>query len=199
MLIYRSSLRKSPHNPSPCQSIPQGTHFLKLQGLEPGVYNYKFIVDGAWQVDFLGPTAMDKSGNWNNVLLVDSNDCCIADKATEDLVRVEAALVALRSKGKIVWRCVIWVVGCPRCLLFVQRGFLIVVVSTSYSVDSHHVSMWEEIYLGNEHWIFDIYKWVCYDTRVRLKHIEELWNHFEHLIVWYYNGNKHADSTSNFN
>lgn len=66
------------------------------------MYNYKFIVDGAWQVDFLGPTAMDKSGNWNNVLLVDSNDSCFEDKATEDLIRMEAALVALRSKRRIV-------------------------------------------------------------------------------------------------
>lgn len=71
---------------------------MRLKGLQPGLYYYKFIVDGAWEVDYLGPKAMDDSGNWNNILYVRSSGTKKAPTKPEDLVRVEAALVALRMK-----------------------------------------------------------------------------------------------------
>ncbi|GMH43097.1 hypothetical protein BSKO_11019 [Bryopsis sp. KO-2023] len=95
---HRSSLKKCPPNPSPCQFVPHGTHFVRLTGLQPGLYNYKFIVDGAWQVDFLGPKAMDKMGNWNNILKVKPAQCRTKRMSPVDMMRVEAALVAFRTK-----------------------------------------------------------------------------------------------------
>lgn len=49
---------------------PPGHFFLEVQGLRPGVYYYKYIVDGTWAVDSLSPKLLDSAGNWNNVLVV---------------------------------------------------------------------------------------------------------------------------------
>lgn len=53
-------------NAAPCV----GHFFLPLTGLRPGVYFYKFIVDGTWTVDPSAPKVIDTSGNYNNVLEV---------------------------------------------------------------------------------------------------------------------------------
>lgn len=55
-----------PFNPATCV----GHYFLPLTGLRPGVYFYKFIVDGTWTVDPSAPKVIDTSGNYNNVLEV---------------------------------------------------------------------------------------------------------------------------------
>lgn len=94
----RLLLSKQSSYPSPSQAIPRGSHFLRLKGLRPGLYHYKFIVDGTWQVDFLGTTAVDESGNLNNILTVKPTLGGSKQKSTEDLIRLEAALVAFQVK-----------------------------------------------------------------------------------------------------
>jgi hypothetical protein len=38
--------------------------------IQPGIYQYKFIVDGAWQTDPMAPVERDGAGNMNSVLFV---------------------------------------------------------------------------------------------------------------------------------
>jgi hypothetical protein len=40
---------------------------VELQGLRPGRYHYKFIIDNTWAVDPFAAKDLDGSGNWNNV------------------------------------------------------------------------------------------------------------------------------------
>ena len=42
--------------------------------LAPGKYSYKFVVDGDWKVNPDLPSAMDESGNTNNILEVEESD-----------------------------------------------------------------------------------------------------------------------------
>ena len=70
-----------------------------LQGLQPGLYRYKFIVDGMWVVDMALPAECDNEGNTNNVVHVP--DCSVeaSDPAqAASLIRVEAARMALAAK-----------------------------------------------------------------------------------------------------
>eukprot|EP01113_Clastostelium_recurvatum_P022384 TRINITY_DN2669_c0_g1_i2.p1 TRINITY_DN2669_c0_g1~~TRINITY_DN2669_c0_g1_i2.p1 ORF type:complete len:922 (+),score=223.04 TRINITY_DN2669_c0_g1_i2:122-2887(+) len=57
-------------SPSPDGS---GKMSLTMQ-LRPGVYQYKYIVDGEWRVDPTQPTVRDSSGTENNLLAVDRID-----------------------------------------------------------------------------------------------------------------------------
>lgn len=43
---------------------------LQLWGLPPGMYQYKFVVDGEWCVDLSAPSIIDEWGNSNNVVNV---------------------------------------------------------------------------------------------------------------------------------
>jgi hypothetical protein len=43
---------------------------LQLWGLPPGVYSYKFLVDGKWCTDVMAPSQMDAYGNTNNMCVV---------------------------------------------------------------------------------------------------------------------------------
>ena len=43
---------------------------LELWGLPPGIYAFKFIVDGHWCIDLAAPATADVGGNSNNVCLV---------------------------------------------------------------------------------------------------------------------------------
>ena len=47
-----------------------GNHFTIVKLLSPGVYQYKFIVDGEWQYDPGQPAMYDERNNVNNVLEV---------------------------------------------------------------------------------------------------------------------------------
>ena len=46
----------------------------KSMRLAPGKYSYKFVVDGDWKVNPDLPSAMDESGNTNNILEVEESD-----------------------------------------------------------------------------------------------------------------------------
>lgn len=69
------------------------------QGLEPGSYPYKFIVDGMWVVDMALPAECDAEGNTNNVVHVgdDSADALAPLQALAH-VRLEAARLAMTTK-----------------------------------------------------------------------------------------------------
>ena len=45
----------------------------ELLKLEPGTYNYKYLVDGVWKHDEDGDTVVDKEGNVNNVVIVEKD------------------------------------------------------------------------------------------------------------------------------
>jgi 1,4-alpha-glucan branching enzyme len=50
---------------------PSGIFQIEID-LEPGTYDYKFIIDGRrWCYDILKPTKADERGNRNNVIIVD--------------------------------------------------------------------------------------------------------------------------------
>ena len=66
----RAVLQQAPPNFSPCFDVPPAAHYLRVMGLAPGMYHYKFIVDNRWVMHMKAPTDVDRSGNWNNVLTV---------------------------------------------------------------------------------------------------------------------------------
>jgi hypothetical protein len=58
-------------NPIPMIKDPSGIFQIEID-LEPGTYDYKFIIDGRrWCYDILKPTKADERGNRNNVIIVD--------------------------------------------------------------------------------------------------------------------------------
>lgn len=50
--------------------VKKGDAWEVLLKLKPGVYEYKFIVDGEWCYDITMPTVTDEGGNVNNVITV---------------------------------------------------------------------------------------------------------------------------------
>lgn len=69
------------------------------QGLEPGPYRYKFIVDGMWVVDMALPAECDSEGNTNNVVHVpDCSAASLSPAKALSQVRLEAARMALSTK-----------------------------------------------------------------------------------------------------
>lgn len=74
-----------------------GLFSIELKGLSPGVYHYKYIVDGCWAVDPFAPKALDNSGNLNNILAVQE---ITPLKAVDELYlsRLQAAHLALDNK-----------------------------------------------------------------------------------------------------
>ena len=72
---------------------------ISLQGLQPGTYRYKFIVDGMWVVDMALPAECDNEGNTNNVVHVpDFSRDTLTPEQTATFIRVEAARMALAAK-----------------------------------------------------------------------------------------------------
>jgi 5'-AMP-activated protein kinase, regulatory beta subunit len=53
-----------------------GADFTIVKLLSPGVYQYKFIVDGEWQYDPSQPAMYDERSNVNNVIEV-WNSCAV--------------------------------------------------------------------------------------------------------------------------
>jgi len=53
-------------HPEPLEK--QGNYYFLIKHLEPGVYFYKFVVDGVWLYDLGQLNEDDGSGNWNNVI-----------------------------------------------------------------------------------------------------------------------------------
>lgn len=49
---------------------PNGKDFTVIKVMQPGVYQYKFIVDGAWKYAPEQPAMYDERGNVNNVVEV---------------------------------------------------------------------------------------------------------------------------------
>ncbi|GAX74509.1 hypothetical protein CEUSTIGMA_g1958.t1 [Chlamydomonas eustigma] len=86
-------------NPTGCKgSTERGHFFLPLIGLKPGVYFYKFIVNGTWTVDPTAPKVIDTEGNYNNVLEVHARPPSVTSKEKLQLARWQAANVALETK-----------------------------------------------------------------------------------------------------
>jgi hypothetical protein len=54
-----------------------------VQGLPPGAYEFKYIVDGQWCIDMSWPTEIDMWGNSNNVIVVPGCAPAMDDAATE--------------------------------------------------------------------------------------------------------------------
>ncbi|GLC45010.1 hypothetical protein PLESTM_001675300 [Pleodorina starrii] len=75
-----------------------GHFFLEVQGLRPGVYYYKYIVDGTWAVDSLSSKVLDSAGNWNNVLVVPEPPLVLTSREGLALARWQAARMALEAK-----------------------------------------------------------------------------------------------------
>mmetsp|Transcript_26393 Transcript_26393/g.102877 ORF Transcript_26393/g.102877 Transcript_26393/m.102877 type:complete len:436 (-) Transcript_26393:1493-2800(-) len=48
----------------------QGSHWHLRIKLEPGKYQYKYLVDGEWMYDILEPNGDDGDGNFNNFIIV---------------------------------------------------------------------------------------------------------------------------------
>jgi hypothetical protein len=72
---------------------------LAVQGLEPGTYRYKFIVDGMWVVDMALPAECDAEGNTNNVVHVpDCSAATLLPAQALSYVRLQAARLALTTK-----------------------------------------------------------------------------------------------------
>jgi len=70
-----------------------------MQGLQPGTYRYKFIVDGMWVVDMALPAECDNEGNTNNVVHVpDFSPQTLKPSQAASFIRVEAARMALAAK-----------------------------------------------------------------------------------------------------
>lgn len=70
-----------------------------MQGLAPGTYRYKFIVDGMWVVDMALPAECDSEGNTNNVVHVpDYSPETLSPAQAASFIRVEAARMALAAK-----------------------------------------------------------------------------------------------------
>ena len=87
------------NDPEGCRGeTAHGHFFLTLTGLKPGVYFYKFIVDGTWTVDPSAPKVIDSAGNYNNVLNVASLPLSITSKERLQLVRWQAGCMALELK-----------------------------------------------------------------------------------------------------
>lgn len=111
------------NDPEGCKGeTSHGNFFLTLTGLKPGVYFYKFIVDGTWTVDPSAPKVrsrmcnchsdpgsdsstlsrcpkvIDSAGNYNNVLNVPSLPLSITSKERLQVVRWQAGCMALELK-----------------------------------------------------------------------------------------------------
>jgi len=72
---------------------------ISMQGLQPGTYRYKFIVDGMWVVDVALPAECDNEGNTNNVVHVpDFSPQTLKPNQAASFIRVEAARMALAAK-----------------------------------------------------------------------------------------------------
>ncbi|GIL77880.1 hypothetical protein Vretimale_6585 [Volvox reticuliferus] len=85
-----------------------GHFFLEVQGLRPGVYYYKYIVDGTWAVDSYSSKVLDAAGNWNNVLVVPEPPVVLTSREGLALARWQAARLALEAK--------MGVIGTPRAV-----------------------------------------------------------------------------------
>uniref|UniRef100_A0A7S3QR52 AMP-activated protein kinase glycogen-binding domain-containing protein n=1 Tax=Dunaliella tertiolecta TaxID=3047 RepID=A0A7S3QR52_DUNTE len=80
-------------------NVPLQRNFVvALNGLQPGTYYYKFIVDGVWAIDPLAPKVLDASGNWNNVLQVSPTPPILTSKERLSVARWHAMLIAFEAK-----------------------------------------------------------------------------------------------------
>ncbi|GLI63087.1 hypothetical protein VaNZ11_005989 [Volvox africanus] len=79
-----------------------GHFFLEVQGLRPGVYYYKYIVDGTWAVDSYSSKVLDAAGNWNNVLVVPEPPVVLTSREGLALARWQAARLALEAKMGVI-------------------------------------------------------------------------------------------------
>merc|ERR1711974_280724 len=58
-----------PWKPWPCKLSAEGLWVIELN-LEPGTYEYKYLINGIWFLDSSKPTAKDLNGHVNNILTV---------------------------------------------------------------------------------------------------------------------------------
>ncbi|GFR42195.1 hypothetical protein Agub_g3085 [Astrephomene gubernaculifera] len=81
-----------------------GHFFLEVQGLRPGTYTYKYIVDGSWAVDGLSAQVVDAAGNANNVLVVPEPPQVLTSREGLALARWQAGRLALENKMGLAGR-----------------------------------------------------------------------------------------------
>lgn len=65
--------------------------FIELDGLPPGRYAYKFIVDGCWMTDRAMPLTWDEGNNANNVHVVETWPTPLTARGRLQMARLEAA------------------------------------------------------------------------------------------------------------
>ncbi|KAG2483637.1 hypothetical protein HYH03_017515 [Edaphochlamys debaryana] len=86
-------------SPLGCKGDTHPGHFyLEVQGLRPGVYYYKYIIDGTWAIDSLSSKVLDSAGNWNNVLLVPEPPQVLTSREGLALARWQAGRLALEAR-----------------------------------------------------------------------------------------------------
>lgn len=76
----------------------RGHFFLELQGLPPGTYYYKYVVDGTWTIDSGAAKELDALGNWNNVVHVPEYPPVASAAEELRLGRWQAACLAFGAK-----------------------------------------------------------------------------------------------------
>ncbi|KAL6749629.1 hypothetical protein V8C86DRAFT_3031853 [Haematococcus lacustris] len=76
----------------------RGNFYVEVSGLKPGVYFYKYIVDGTWTVDPASPKVLDSSGNWNNLLEIHERPPITTSRERLATARWQAARVAWATK-----------------------------------------------------------------------------------------------------
>jgi hypothetical protein len=67
---------------------------IQLWGLPPGVYSYKFIVDGRWCIDVAAPSQTDVWGNPNNVCAALG---CAGEDEVNEIVAASDGMAAIRK------------------------------------------------------------------------------------------------------
>lgn len=67
---------------------------IQLWGLPPGVYSYKFIVDGKWCIDEAAPSQTDIWGNANNVCAAIG---CAGEDEVNEIVAASDGMAALSA------------------------------------------------------------------------------------------------------
>ncbi|KIY94468.1 hypothetical protein MNEG_13495 [Monoraphidium neglectum] len=85
-------------SPAGCRGAARGQFLVELQGLRPGRYHYKFIIDNTWAVDPFAAKDLDGSGNWNNVCEVRPPPRIETPEERRHFAALQAAMMAFEAK-----------------------------------------------------------------------------------------------------
>lgn len=81
--------------------VKSTSDFSTIINLNPGRYEYKFLVDGKWMVDDMIAKTDNQMGSQNNVLSIDEADFAVFDALDKDLASSNAgeAMRSMNSTG----------------------------------------------------------------------------------------------------